>query len=134
MTTGEFFSSPSALIIFGVAFIGSLFACRRWIARILFTLIIPIVYALVCFLCIVILGSLPLLLPAGMASIIEEVGVAMAICATAVLFLIQVLVMAKDGESDTHAYTLKFRGRKNRVTEAPDLPHVVTQRRYMRGG
>ncbi len=132
MTVGELFETSIPYLVIAATFIGSLFACRGWIQRLLFTIIMPAVYGLLWFLCLVVIGSIALLAPASIESIVDQLAIALATCIVIMIFLLQVIAMSKDSATSGSAYTLKFRGRKNRVTDEPELPHVVTQRRLMK--
>ena len=117
--------------VFGGLFVCSLFACKTWISRVLFTIVMPVIYGLLGFLIMVILGCFAMLLPDGMASIIDELAIGITIFFCVVLLAVQVMAMSRDPGGGTKVYHSKFGGRMGRA-KREDLPHVVTTKRIMR--
>ena len=58
MTTGEYLSSPIFFVTLVIGVVGSLFACHSLAARIWFTLVTPIAYGFVWFICMLGVGSI----------------------------------------------------------------------------
>jgi hypothetical protein len=119
------------LVVFGGLFTCSLFACKTWISRALFTIVMPLVYGMLGFLCLVILGCIAMLMPSGIESILDALAIPITITACLTLFVIQMTAMSRDPAINPGVYIPKFSTMKSK--DAPSaLPHVVTQRRYMR--
>lgn len=119
------------VVVFGGLFICSLFACKTWISRVLFTIVMPVVYGLLGFLIMVTLGCFAMLLPEGPASIIDELAEGITVLVCLVLLAIQVRTMSGDPAGGTKIYHSKFGGRLGRP-KREKLPHVVTTKQIMR--
>ena len=117
--------------VFGAVFACSLFACKTWITRMLFIIVMPLIYGFIWFLSMVILGCVAMISPSGIASILDELAFAIAICISLTVFIVHVTTMSKDNASASN-YVFIPRGNRKHTTSGSALPHLVTQRRIMR--
>lgn len=130
MRAVDIVESPLAWLVVLVALVGSLFACRDWPARILFALVMPVLFAFLWIICYMALGcfSAPLdgLVPGEALGLL--VG-ALATIVTGVTFILQVLSMCRDSAAAAYGYSCSFRGKRSLPRE-PTLSHLPTRRRW----
>ncbi len=118
------------LVVVGIAAIGSLFACRTWLARISFTLAMPVVYGLIWWPCALVAGIFTLVLtPPGIAA---PLTMFLSVAATFAIFVVHVMSMRRDLPG-TIGYSTGGRGRRGMEPPTESLlPHVPGRRPWMR--
>ncbi len=121
---------PLAWLIVLIVFVGSLFACRDWPMRILFVLVMPVLYAFLWIICFIALGCFIALWARGMSgrTLGRLVG-ALATIVTGATSSIQVRSMSRDSASAAYGYSLGGRGKRPQLPE-PTLSRLPTRRRW----
>lgn len=108
----EIVTSPITWAVVGIAFIGSLFACRGLADRIWFALIIPLAYGALYGLCLISICAVGNFLPNSTRDGLNSFAIVISTTICFGIFVLQVFSMAKDPRHSTQGYSIgKARGR-----------------------
>lgn len=113
MTTGELLAEPLTWFVVAVAFFGSFIACEGIWARFWFTLVTPVAYAALWFLCVITIGALSgILTPKINGGLLSGLAIVISTATCLGLFVLQVFSMSGDRRGGPCGYSLgRGRGR-----------------------
>ena len=119
------------LLVFGGAFIASLFACRNWISRFCFTVLMPALYALIWLVAYFGIGSVIAFVTPEADQVLWAAATRWVSGLIAIgVFLIQVRSMSSDPKHKVYGYSIGRRQAARRAREV-SMAALPTQRRWM---
>lgn len=129
--TGELMSSSLTWVVVGIAFIGSLFACRGIADRFWFTVGMPIVYALIFFLCFISIGAIVgNFLPKLGGESLQLLATILAGSLCFGIFVLQVCSMARDPRGVTRGYSIVRPRKRSMAAQSVKLQRLPTRKRW----
>ncbi|MFT4546103.1 MAG: hypothetical protein ACI8XO_002476 [Verrucomicrobiales bacterium] len=129
--SGEIVTSPLTWCIVGIAFIGSLFACRGLADRFWFTLVMPVVYAMLFFLCLLIIGGIAgNFFPPSHGESLTILAILLSSITCLSIFVLQVCSMAKDTCGGSRGYSIRTTRKRYANIRPATLQRLPTRKRW----